>query len=82
MATFRIVFKNRLSLEGEPIDLPADKINANGAMIEFYGFASREKREGESFSRDTWDYEVRDQDADRFVEGLKSTPNLIEYKKL
>ena len=80
MATFKVIFKNRLTLEGEASDHPADKLNTNGAMIESYGYASRELREGENFARDTWDYEIRDKDADRFVEGLKSTPVVIEYK--
>jgi hypothetical protein len=81
MATFKIIFKNRLNLDGEPADLPADKLNTNGAMIDSYGYVEREMKDGEDFSRDTWEYEVRDTDADRFVEGLKSTPSVIEYKR-
>ena len=81
MATFKVTFKNRLSIDGEPIDLPADKLNANGARIESYGYVSREIREGDGFSRDTWEYEIADKDADLFVEGLKSTPLVIDYNK-
>lgn len=81
MATFKVIFKNRLNLEGEPSDLPADKLNTNGAMVECYGFGSREIRQGESFARDTWDYQIREQDTDRFIEGLKSTPSVLEYRK-
>ncbi|HEY3275224.1 MAG TPA: hypothetical protein VGJ94_01280 [Syntrophorhabdaceae bacterium] len=82
MATFKVIFKNRLNMEGQPFDLPADKLNANGAMIEFYGYGSREIRTGENFARDTWDYQVRDKDVDRFIEGLKSTPTVLEYKQV
>jgi hypothetical protein len=81
MATFKVIFKNRLSLEGEPSDLPADKLNANGAMIESYGYVEREIRKGEDFSRDTWEYRIIDKDADRFIDGLKSTPAVIEYER-
>ena len=81
MATFKVIFKNRLNVDGEPGDLPADKLDANGAMIEFYGYVERETREGEAFSRDTYEYQVRDSDTDRFVEGLKKTPTIIEYSQ-
>jgi hypothetical protein len=81
MAIFKIIFKNRLGLDGETFDLPADKLNSNGAMIESYGYVEREVRDGDGFTRDTWEYEIPDKDADRFLEGLKSTPDIIEYKR-
>ena len=81
MATFKIIFKNRINLQGEALDHPADKLNANGAMIESYGYVAREIREGENFARDTWEYDIREKDADRFAEGLKTSPDIIEYKR-
>jgi hypothetical protein len=81
MATFKVTFKNRLSPDGEPVDLPADALVSNGARIESYGFAGREIKKGETFSRDIWEYEIRDSDADRFVDGLKRTPTVIDFEK-
>ncbi len=81
MATCKVIFKNGLNLEGEPFELPADKLNANGARIDSYGYVEREIKEGENFSRDTYEYEIPDKDANRFIEGLKNTPNVIDYKK-
>ena len=81
MALFRVIFKNRVDSKGEPLELPADKLNANGAMIESYGFVERVVNKGEDFSRDIWEYEILDQDADRFIEGLKISPTVIEYKR-
>lgn len=81
MAIFRVTFKNGLNSEGEPFELPADKLDANGAMIDCYGYVEREIRDGENFSRDVYEYEIQDKDADRFIEGLKKTPNVLEYKK-
>ena len=82
MATFRITFKNRLGIDGEPMDIPPDKLNANGARIESYGYVTREIRQGEGFARDTWEYEIADKDNGRFIEGLRSTSVVMDYKKL
>jgi len=83
MATFKVTLKNRLGIDGEPMDIPSDKLNANGAMIESYGYVSREIREGEGFARDLWEYEITDKDDDRFIEGLKSSTSVvIDYKKI
>ena len=81
MAVFKITFKNGLNSEGEPFELPADKLNANGARIDSYGYVEREIRDGDNFARDIWEYEIPDKDADRFIDGLNNTPNVIEYKK-
>jgi len=81
MAIFRVIYRNGLNSEGEPFELPADKLNANGARIDVYGYVEREIRDGDNFSRDTYEYDIADEDADRFVEGLKKTPNVIEYKR-
>lgn len=81
MAVFKVTFRNALNSEGEPFELPADELNANGVMIDSYGYVEREIREGDNFSRDLWEFEISDKDADRFIEGLKVTPNVIEYKK-
>lgn len=81
MAKFKVIYRNRLGVDGEPVDLPADQLNTNGAMIESYGFAEREIKHGEGFSRDTWEYEILDKDADRFIDGLKRTPAVIEFEK-
>ena len=83
MATFKVTLKNRLGIDGEPMDIPSDKVDANGARIESYGYVAREIREGESFSRDTWEYEIADKDDDRFIEGLKSSSSVVmDYKKV
>jgi len=82
MAVFKVTLRNRLGIDGEPMDIPSDKLDANGARIESYGYVSREVREGEGFSRDTWEYEIADKDDDRFIEGLKKSASVvIDYKK-
>jgi hypothetical protein len=81
MAIFKVTFRNALNSEGEPFELPADKLNANGVIIDSYGYVEREIGKGDNFSRDLWEFEISDKDADRFVEGLKLTPNVIEYTK-
>ncbi len=81
MAIFKVTFRNTLNSEGEPFELPADELNANGVMIDSYGYVEREIREGDNFSRDLWEFEISDKDSDRFIEGLKITPNVIEYRK-
>ncbi|OPY77407.1 MAG: hypothetical protein A4E64_01133 [Syntrophorhabdus sp. PtaU1.Bin058] len=81
MAVFKVIFRNRLNSSGEPFELPADKLNANGVIIESYEYIKREIRDGEDFARELWEYEVPDKDADRFAVGLDSTPTIIEYKK-
>jgi len=82
MATFKVVFRNALNSAGEITEVPADKLNANGAIIESYGFCEREIREGDPFARDTWEYVILDKDADRFTVGLNKTSNVLEHKKL
>lgn len=81
MAIFEIVYRNALNPEGEPCEFPADKLNANGARIDSYGIVKREIRPGDNFARELWEYEIPDKDADRFAEGLKTTPTMIEYKR-
>jgi hypothetical protein len=80
MAIFKITFKNKLDQNGEPCELPADKLNTNGARIDSYEYIKRETRDGDNFAREIWEYEIPDKDTDRFV-GLNSTPGVIEYKK-
>ncbi len=81
MATFKVIYRNKLNGDGEPCEFPADKLNANRVIIESYGIEKREIREGENFARETWGYEVPDKDADRFAEGLKTTPTIIEFER-
>lgn len=81
MAIFKVIYRNRLDGKGEPCELPADKLDANGVMIDSYEYIEKEIREGENFARELWEYEVPDKDADLFAEGLKKTPTVIEFNK-
>lgn len=82
MAIIRITFKNRLNKDGEPFELPADKIDTNGARIDSYEYIEKEIRDGDDFAREIWEYEIPDKDADRFTEGVKKTPSVLEYKRM
>jgi hypothetical protein len=81
MAILRVTYRNALNSEGERFELPADKLDTNGARIDCYGYVEREIREGDNFSRDVYEYDIPDKDADRFIEGLKRTPTVMEYKR-
>lgn len=82
MATYHVTFKNHLDCNGETFEFPTDQLETNGAEVLDFSHVESDIRDGENFAREIWEYEVDDDDNDRFENGLDTSSTVIEYKQV
>jgi hypothetical protein len=82
MATYEVTYANHLNEAGETFEFPTDDFNSNGVELVTFDFVDSDIREGEDFARETWSYEVDDEDAGRFESGLERIDSAISWKRV
>ncbi len=82
MAIYQVTYANHLNEAGETFEFPTDSFNSNGVDLITFDFVDSEIRNGEDFARETWKYEVKDDDISRFERGLEQIDTAISWKRV
>lgn len=82
MARYKITYANHPNEAGETFEFPTDSFNCNGVDLITFDFIGSEIRNGEGFARETWEYEIKDDDVSRFEVGLEQIDTAISWKRV
>lgn len=85
MALYHVTYRNHLDADGNTFEFPTDKFESNGVEVidfSFVEYGEPQSKHGNQYALETWEYEVDDEDAERFEEGLDQINTAKTWKRV